>query len=338
MRFVQVGVSGFGRVWGRQLKASDRAEVVALVDVKEEALRAACEAHGYSPAICFPSLRAALKAVQADAAVVATPPAFHRAHAVAAMRAGLHVISEKPMADRMAACRAMVRAARETGRICAVSQNYRYAEAMWTLADVLRSGRLGAVGQAEIAFLKGVDFGGGFRHEMPYPLIVDMAIHHFDLIRFVTGLDALNVSGISWNPPWSNYKGDCSSAAVFEMSNGARVLYNASWCAKGDFCDWNGNWHIECEKGTVTYRQGEIRIHRVPGLYKVEEEVPVELTSPPLTGQAYVLDEFMRCVETGTPPATGVEDNLRSIAMVFAAVKAMKSGRRVRVLEDNPAG
>jgi predicted dehydrogenase len=327
-------VAGFGRVWGELLKETKCAEVVALVDVKDEALRTACKNHGYSPGICFHSLREALQAGPADAVVVSTPPAFHRADVIAAMRAGLHVISEKPMADSMAACNAIARTVLETGRTYAVSQNYRYSSPMWTLANVIRSGKLGAIGQVKVDFFKGVDFGGGFRQEMPFPLIIDMAIHHFDLIRCVSGLDAVQVSGASWNPPWSNYRGDCSSTALFEMSNGARVLYNASWCAKGDFCDWNGNWHLECEKGTVTYRNGETKVYHVPKLYKVEGEEIEQPTQPPLTAQAYVLDEFVRCAQAGTQPATGAMDNIRSVAMVFAAVKAMKTGRKVTILDE----
>jgi predicted dehydrogenase len=179
----------------------------------------------------------------------------------------------------------------------------------------------------------GVDFGGGFRHDMPYPVIIDMSIHHFDLIRFVTGLDAVKVSGSAWNPPWSNYKGDCSSTALFEMNNGVRILYNASWCAKGGFCDWNANWQIECEKGTVTYQNGEIRVHHVPGLYKVEKvEIPSH-QSPPKTAQHYILDEFIQCAKSRRRPNTEVRDNIRSVGMVFATVKAMETGRKVDVLD-----
>ncbi|MBM4142830.1 MAG: Gfo/Idh/MocA family oxidoreductase [Lentisphaerae bacterium] len=333
MRFIQVGVGGFGTVWGRVLRENRDAQVVGLADVSDDALRKACEAGGYGSDICFKSLKDALRKVKADAVVLSTPPAFHRQDVVAAMKAGLDVICEKPMADSLAACKAMLKAALETGRTCVVSQNYRYAPPMWTLAAAMRSGELGAIGQAKLDFFMGVDFHGGFRHAMPYPVIVDMSIHHFDLIRFVTGLDAVGVSGAAWNPPWSNYKGDCSSTALFEMNNGARILYNASWCAKGAFCDWNANWQVECEKGTVTYRQGEIRVHRVPGLYKIEKTEVLPHTALPLTGQHYVLDEFMRCVKERRRPSTAVQDNIRSVAMVFAAVKALRSGRKTEVLD-----
>jgi predicted dehydrogenase len=333
MRFIHVGVGGFGQCWVRVLKDNKNAEVVGLVDVKEEALRKACEVGGYSKDLRFKSLEEALKNVNADAVVSSTPPALHRHDVVTAMNAGLDIISEKPMADTMASCKAMVRAAAETGRIYVVSQNYRYSPPMWTLANVVRSGKLGGIGQVKLDFFMGVDFGGGFRHEMPFPVIIDMSIHHFDLIRFVTGLDAVKVSGAAWNPPWSNYRGDCSSTALFEMNNGARVLYNASWCAKGGFCDWNANWQIECEKGTVTYRNGEIRVYHVPKLYKLVKTEILPHTAPPLTAQNYVLDEFMRCVKARKQPQTAARDNVRSVGMVFAAVKAMETGRKVDVLD-----
>lgn len=335
MKFIHIGIGGFGAHWRKLLKETDTVEVVGLVDVNDQVLKQACENDGYTPDICFHSLEDALKAVQAEAAVISTPPVFHRKDGVAAMEAGLDVISEKPMADSMDACRAIVSAVLATGRTYVVSQNYRYSPPMQTVADLMRSGRLGDIGQAEISFYKGVDFGGGFRHEMKFPLIIDMAIHHFDLIRFVSGFDALRVSGSSWNPPWSNYRGDCSSTALFEMSNGARILYNASWCSKGNYCDWNGNWHIECEKGTLTYGNGEIKVFDVPDLYTAEGTETVELTSPELTQQAYILDEFIRCVRESGQPATRAVDNIRSIAMVFAAVEAMNTGSRVPVLDDS---
>lgn len=333
MKFIHMGVGGYGQHWVQVLKGNSEARVVALVDVNDEALGKACELGGYGRDICFKTLPEALKRVKADALVSSTPPAIHKNDVITAMKAGLDVISEKPMSDNLASCKAMLKTAIETKRTYVVSQNYRYSAPMWTLAKIVKSGKLGAIGQVKLDFYMGVNFGGGFRHEMPYPVIIDMSIHHFDLIRFVTGLDALKVQGAAWNPPWSNYKGDCSSTALFEMNNGARILYNASWCAKGAFSDWNGNWQIECEKGTVTYRNGEIRILSVPELYAVtKQEIPVH-EQPPKNAQHYILDEFMRGVAKGKRPATEARDNIRSVSMVFATVKAMETGKKIDVLD-----
>ena len=333
MRFIQVGVGGFGGHWVNILKENRDVQVVGMVDIKDEALKAACEKAGHQPAICFHSLDEALAKVQTDVVLVCTPPEYHMAPVCQALKAGLAVISEKPMADSLAHCKTMLRTAKQTKRTYVVSQNYRYSAPTWTMNEVVRSGRLGEIGQVKIDFYLGMDFGGGFRHSMDFPLLVDMSIHHFDLIRFVTGLDAVRVRGYAWNPKWSNYKGDCSSTVVFEMSNGARVLYNASWCAKGQFSDWNGNWQIEGTKGTLEYKQGEMKVHDVPGLYKVEKSEPVLLQQPPKGGQQFVLDDFLEAVKARRRPKTDVYDNIRSVAMVFAAVKAVKTGKPTPILD-----
>ncbi|OPZ30554.1 MAG: 4-carboxy-2-hydroxymuconate-6-semialdehyde dehydrogenase [Lentisphaerae bacterium ADurb.BinA184] len=333
MKFVQVGVGGFGRHWVNILKDTGGVEVVGMVDVNEAALEQACQASGRGRDICFHTLEEALSKVEADAVLCSTPPAVHEHDVVTALKAGHHVISEKPMSDSMPACKRMLKAAVATGRTYCVSQNYRYSPPMATLAEVVRSGRLGPVGQVKLDFFMGVDFGGGFRHDMEYPLVIDMSIHHFDLVRFVTGLNPVSVRGAAWNPPWSNYKGDCSSTALFEMDNGARVLYNASWCAKGQFSDWNGNWQIECEKGTLVYQRGEIKLLNVPQLYKVESEEVVRHITLPWTGQHFVLHDFMAAVSEGRRPRTDVFDNIHSVGMVFATVAAMRSGRTASVLD-----
>ncbi|MDA0989357.1 MAG: Gfo/Idh/MocA family oxidoreductase [Verrucomicrobia bacterium] len=333
MRFIHVGVGGFGQQWVRVLKQSRLAKVVGLVDISATALAAACDVGQLDKRLCFGSLADALQAVEADAVVVSTPPALHRRDVVAAMRAGLDVISEKPMSDTLANCKAMVAAAGETRRTYAVSQNYRYSPAMWTLGKLVQSGKLGAVGQVKLDFYMGVDFGGGFRHSMPYPLIIDMSIHHVDLIRFITGLDAERVRADAWNPPWSNYAGDCSSTALFTMSTGARVLYNGSWCAKGSFCDWNGNWQIECERGTVSYERGVITVRKVPKGYAEISQRIVPLQSPPRVSQAFVLHDFMQAVKAGRRPLTDARDNLKSVAMIFATVKSMQQGREIQIMD-----
>lgn len=332
MRFIQVGVGGFGGVWQEVTKNNPQAEIVGLVDISPDSLKHACHHYGHKPDICYSTLKDALKHVKADAAIVVTPPKLHRPPVVEALNAGLHVISEKPMAEDMADCKAMLDASLKNKRIYMVSQNYRYHPEMWTVSNVVKSGRLGKVGQVKVDFFMGV-WLGGFRQKMDYPLIVDMSIHHMDLIRFVTGADPVTVRADGWNPVWSNTVHDCSASAFFEMSNGSRVMYNGSWVAAGQFCDWNANWQIECEKGTIVYQKGKITIHHVGPTLSTLGYEDVVVQSPPKTDQAYVLDEFIRCVENKQKPATYCFDNIQSVAMVFATVKAMKTGKRVPVLD-----
>ncbi len=330
MRFIQVGVGGFGKVWLQCLTKNPQARIVGLVDVDQKALKQARAEGDYEKEICFLSLNNAIKNV--DAVICVTPPENHKQCVTRAMRAGLDVITEKPMAGTLADCLNILKVSRETGRICVVSQNYRYSSEMLTLAKMVKNGRIGDIGQVKIDFYLGFDFGGGFRLEIDHPLIVDMSIHHFDLIRFITGQNAVTVRGHSWNPPWSNYKGDCSTSLIFEMENGGYVVYNASWCAKGQFCNWNGNWQIEGSKGTLLYEKNKISLYDTPKLYTAKKEKSVPMIKPLKTGQEYVLNNFMQAKRQNKRPETDVFDNINSIAMVFAAVRAVITGKRIPII------
>ena len=126
MKVIQIGVGGFGRHWLRLLIEYPGVELAALVDVDGEALTEAAAESGVEVRFCFRDLDQALKETTADILVCVSPPAFHRQHTTAAMSAGLDIICEKPVAIDMNDAIAMACAARDSGRLMAVSQNYRY--------------------------------------------------------------------------------------------------------------------------------------------------------------------------------------------------------------------
>jgi predicted dehydrogenase len=189
---------------------------------------------------------------------------------------------------------------------------------------------MGRISAVSVEFHKGPHFGG-FREAMPYPLIIDMSIHHFDLMRYLIGSDAVSVYGRSWNPAWSWFKGDASASVMVAFENGVTASYNGSWCATGRETSWNGNWRFDCENGVVTMVDDTVYIQRWIGaqgfnnLYTEVEPVPyIELSR---MGQAHLLYEFYEAVKHGIPPATTCQDNLKSLSIVFGAVESFKSGQ-----------
>jgi predicted dehydrogenase len=323
IRVIQVGVGGMGNTWLRTVKASDEVEYAAWVDVSAEVLQKQCAAYGFDAAHCYTSLNQALAAEKADGLINVTPPQFHEQTCCAAFEAGLPVLSEKPLADTLDAARRVVACAERTGRVFMVAQNYRYRECIRTLHNLVASGRYGAPGQVHIAFYKGPHFGG-FREEMPYPLIIDMSIHHFDMMRYILGADPVNVMGRSWNPYWSWFKGDASAELHFAFTQGLQVVYHGSWCATGDETPWNADWHIECAKGVIVLRN-DLVYEAATG----EALKPVTLDPMERTAQAYLLHEFCQALTQGVTPATNGRDNLKSLGMVFGAVEAVSTGKMV---------
>jgi predicted dehydrogenase len=333
IKLIQLGVGGFGHYWSKTLQTVEDVEIVALVDISPQALFTARNLLDLPESICFTSLDQALNSIKADMLLCVTPPRFHHDQIARAVAAGLHVLCEKPLADTMADCVRILQLAQSTDRIIAVSQQYRYRPGTQTLSRLIQQGAIGEIGQIKLDFYKGWYFQEtDFRRTMPYPILVDMAIHHFDLIRFITGLEAETISGSAWNPPWSANAGDTSASLTLIMNNGARVAYNTSWAAQGDFADWNGNWLIDGETGSIVYRQGDIIVQQTGEQYQVSETEAISPEKSLKTDQQLLLSDFITAMETGQQPATQVADNIRSIAMVFAAVEAVQTGREVPVL------
>jgi predicted dehydrogenase len=324
MKVIQVGIGGMGNAWLRAVQASPVVEYAGFVEINETIAKEQAERYGLDPALIFPSLEQALATVSADGIIDITPPQFHRSVSIAALEAGIPVLSEKPLADTLEAAQDIVRKANETGILHMVSQNYRYRTPTQTLKKVLDSGVMGQVCGLTVSFFKGPHFGG-FREEMAYPLIIDMAIHHFDLMRFFLDSEPVAIFGQSWNPAWSWFKGDASANVLLEFANNVRVAYNGSWCSTGRETTWNADWRFECEKGVVALEND-----RVYTQFTGEEAILVEPVEMAYQDQAYTLQEFYEAVTQGRTPRTTCQDNINSLAIIFDIVRSFKTGEPVR--------
>ncbi len=337
MRVIQIGIGGFGEVWLDTVARHNDVHHVAYVEVSEDMIAKQVNERGIDRAHVYPTLAAALEHVQADAVINVTPPALHRVTSIQALEAGLPVLSEKPLAATIDDAQAIVTASQRTGVLHVVAQNYRHNAAMQTVKRALTAGDLGTMSAITVEFLKGVRFGG-FREQMPYPLIIDMAIHHFDLLRFMLDDDPISVYGLSYNPSWSWFDGDAATNIAFRFARGAVASYHGSWVTQGQETTWNGNWRFECERGALTLRDDRVFVQGVaqlepstiPGriniIYDELREIP--LIDAADTGQGAILDGFMDAVMNGgATPATTCVDNIKSLGMVFGAVQSFESGQ-----------
>jgi len=324
MKVIQVGIGGMGNAWLRAVLESPNVEFAGFVEVSDAIAAAQVERYHLDGSRIYRTLPEALAAVDADAVINVTPPQFHKEVSLTALEAGLPVLSEKPLADTFDAALAIVEKSNQTGLLHMVAQNRRYMVDTQTLKQALATPELGPIGAATVGFFRGPHFGG-FREEMPYPLIIDMSIHHFDLMRFFLERDPVSVFGRSWNPPWSWYKGDASAAVTLEFEGGIYITYSASWCSQARDTSWNADWRFECANGVVVMQDEQVYT-QLTG----QEPVLVTPASPPRTGQAYLLQEFYEAVTTGKPPATTCQDNLKSLAIVFDVVKSFETGEVVK--------
>jgi len=331
-RAVVVGAGSISAAWFPPLLA-EKVNIVAVVDRNIEAARNAIARYSLE---CEASddLAGTLGKAQPDFVVDLTIPDAHCEVVCTALRAGCHVVSEKPMAATMSQARKMVRTAEETGKMYMVSQSRRWSGLHDVVQRVATGGKIGAVTTLNCDFYLGAHFGG-FRDEMPSPLILDMAIHHFDLARYFTGLDPATVYAHEFNPRGSWYRGDVAASCIFEMEGGAVFTYRGSWCAEGCHTSWNGDWRIIGEHGTLIYAGDQMPHGQVvagdEGFSRPLKDLKVPAPRLKYQGMHGSLREMLAFLRTGERPQTECHDNIKSLAMVFAAIESSKKAKRLPV-------
>jgi len=335
LRVLQVGCGGISRLWLDALRDAPDAEAVGFVDLDLERARDAAGRLG-SSAPAGTDLGAMLATVRPDVVFNCTVPEAHRGVAIAALEAGCHVFCEKPLADTLASARAMLTAAETNGRTLAVMQNRRYDPNVRALRDVLVHGHIGRVTALHADFFIAPHFGG-FRESMEHVLLRDMAIHTFDGARFLAGEEPLTAFGTSWNPEGSWYAHGASAAVTFEMTGGVVFTYRGSWCAEGLSTPWESQWRIVGTRGSVVWDGAESLECEVVGGAEgfLREHASVPMPAPRRTDSAQwhtaAIRSFLRDVRAGRTPETVGTDNIRSLAMVFAAIESADTHRRVEI-------
>ncbi|NWL32163.1 Gfo/Idh/MocA family protein [Paenarthrobacter nitroguajacolicus] len=329
LRVVVVGAGGMGRAWLRTVEESPLVELAGIVDLD---LRAASEAAASlgRPDLPIGAGTARLASdVGTQAVINVTVPAAHHPVTTEALAAGLPVLGEKPVASTVSQGLSLAAAAELHGQLFMVSQSRRYNRQLFSAKRL--SSALGSVGIVSAEFFKAPHFGG-FRDAMDHPLLLDMAIHQFDMARFLLDADPVSVFCEEYNPPWSWYRGDAGSTAIFEMTGGERFVFTGSWCSPGHETSWNASWRISGEHGTVLWDGDKEPVSSVP--------VSGDAASSEDPGQeiAGSLRDFVAAMRTGSTPMGRVHQNIMSLAMVEAAILSASTGARVSVdslLEDS---
>ena len=313
LRAVLAGAGALGPFWARELLESPDTELVGWVDLDpSRAEKAAAKLGVKVPA--GRELEPMLREHRPDFVLNVTPPAAHRAVALAALEHGAHVLTEKPLATSMAEAHEMIAAADRAGKLLMVSQNRRYLPELQAFGEEVAA--LGTLSSITCEFHRNHRVPGAeFLLAFPQPLLLDMAIHLFDAARALTGADPLSVYCDAYNPPWSWYDGPAAAAAVFRMTGDLRFSFVGNWAAPRDETSWTGWWRAIGEGGIAIW-DGEETTDRDPERFH---------------GIEGALADFVAALRTGSTPHGECHDNLRSLAMCHAAVESAALGAPVSV-------
>lgn len=314
------GAGAIAREHAATLDASLGATLVAVCD--PDAGRAdAVAGPRHIPA--YASWEAMLADARTDVLVVCTPPAHHRAPAAAALRAGIHVYVEKPLAHTVADGQAVVEAADRSAALCAVGYQWRSLALLDTARTVLAGDR--------IELMAGVNYGAVV--ERPWFLdpaagggqILERASHHIDLQRALAG----EVRSVTATAAATGLAQDAPAipdavSLLLRFAGGAVGTVHCAWTR----ADAPARYAVDVVSAgaALALELGPDR-HALSGAAG-GQAVTAEEEGDPLRGS---LERFLDAVRAGDPGrvACGPEDALRTLEVALACERSIAERRTV---------
>jgi predicted dehydrogenase len=312
---VVVGAGAMGGEWLRMLARSAHAEPVGVVDLDVDLATRTASSIGLTDAAVGSSLADVVERSGARAVINVTVPQAHRVVNEQAMRQGLPVLCEKPLAPTVAEALRQVALADLTGELLMASQSRRYFRHLAAFRDA--AAQLGPLGAVHAQFFH-ADHEPGFREQMAHPLLVDMSVHHFDMLRYLTADEPVAVRCASWNPSWSWFAGDAAATATFDLASGARFVYSGSRCTPGLQTSWNADWRVYGEHGAASWDGDH--------LVQVDAEDAGFEVAEASEGIEGALEEFVSVLASGLTPQNEVRTNVLTLAMVEGAIRSSERG------------
>jgi predicted dehydrogenase len=330
-RLVLLGAGFFARKWLEELKLRGDCEVVGIATrtaARAEELKRDFDLLG---AVVYPGWEAAAAKATADGALITLPQMFHPQATVRCLQAGLHVLVEKPLSlDLVGARTVYEEAGRHPNLVLMVNQNYRWRPHIQALRRGIREGLVGRIGHVMLECRQQIrrKTTDAWREKMADPFLLDFAIHHFDLMRYLTGDEATRVLGVSFRPSWSWFDGNSAAAAILTLRGGAVVDFGGSMVSQGLETPQEGLITVIGEKGTLHLNGQSHVIFQGQGEHCALPQDPV-----PGGELGYALAEFLAAVRENRQPETHVAEHIRSLALPLAVLESSRRGGPVEMAD-----
>lgn len=344
---LKIGIIGCGKITevrhAPEYAENPNCQLVAFFDVVPERAKALAEQYG---GVAYDSIEALL-ASDVDAVSVCVANAYHAQASIQALKAGKHVLCEKPMATTPEDCEAMVAAAKAAGKFLMIGQNQRLAKAHVKAREIIESGEMGKVITFETHFAHpGPEGWTGVRDSWffdkkvaSFGVMADLGVHKTDLIHYLTGKKIVRTSAVlaTLDKTFSDGRPitvDDNAYAIYTMEDGVVGTMHVSWTNYGNE---NNSTKMYMEGGVlrmyddpkysliVEKRDGEVIPYELDLLTSNKEQTTGGRTS---TG---VIDAFVESIITNTPPAISGESAMHAMKVVFANEQSAQLGKAVDV-------
>lgn len=341
----KIGIIGCGRISQvrhiPEYAANPDAELAGYYDLNKERADQLAKQYGGK---AYASYEELLADKEIDAVSVCVANHDHAEITIAALRAGKHVLCEKPMAMSLEECEKMVATAKEENRFLMVGHNQRLAKAHEKARKLVESGLIGTIVTFKTTFAHcgpetwSIDPGKSVwffdKKQAVMGAMADLGIHKTDLVQYLTGSRVAEVIAylgtLDKKDAAGNFIGvDDNAICIYKMESGAVGTMTASWTCYGAE-----------DNTTILYgTQGVMKIYSDPAHsimveLKDGERICYDIdkiqTNDNQT-KSGVIDLFMKSLTSNTPPEISGEEALAAMKAVFAAVESSETGKSVKV-------
>lgn len=251
LRYGLIGCGEIGRLRAQGLRQASR-HLAAVSDLDNNRTAQVAAGAGFEA-----DWRELILRADVDAVIVSTPPSVHAEMTIAALRAGKHVICEKPLARTPEECRAMVQAARENERFLGTGFNYRFYPSVLKAQQLLDSGIIGEVDHVRsYTGYSATEHNHAWLHDtevMGGGSLRDNGIHLLDLTCHFLG-DVAEIQGLTSGTVWDFRGCEDNGCVLLRSSKGKIASAQASWT------EWRG-YRFEIE---ITGERGVIALSCFP--------------------------------------------------------------------------
>lgn len=349
---VKVGIIGSGLIarlaHAPGYKAAG-AEIVATADVVES--RAKKLAADFDIAYTYTDYRELLARTDIEAVSVCVPNHLHREITVAALRAGKHVLCEKPMAMNVEEATEMWKVSEETGKMLMLGFNNRFRSDVQRLKKFIEAGELGEIYYAKTGYIRrrGTPFGWfTVKAESGGGPVIDLGVHVIDLTRFLMGNPQPVTVMASTYKKFGHYTlmdtdAWCSSdvkeglrsgeefdvedlaSAMIRFDNGATLVVEASWAS-----------NIQERDSIYASLLGDkagARLTPQLTIFSEQDGMLTDKTINTVDKHAHTeeLIHFVSCVKNGTPPLSTARHGVEIQQILNAIYESARIGRSVDI-------
>ncbi|WP_083976870.1 Gfo/Idh/MocA family protein [Kitasatospora azatica] len=324
MKAAIVGCGAIAGRWIRSLAVDGRLTVGVLVDSDLAAAERLAERYGLSTAYAA-TVDEALAEHRPEVVINLTPPRLHHWVSRSALEAGAHVLTEKPLALRLADASALVELAQQRGLVLAVMQNRGRDRQFIAFRDQVR--QLGDGPYLVTAETLVPLRTPGFRREQPLPATSDLAVHAFDQVRALIAAQPVEVT--CTETPVSFLDAHCAATTItVRFSDASLFSYRGAFTAQADLrTDAGGSWRVEGRGFAASWTAG-IAVGVADSAGSRSVTLPAHVDVP---GYQLCVSEMVDAIHhPGKAPCPAAE-NLGSIALLEAAITSGTARRPAMV-------